>query len=177
MSRVQRVDNVGIHLIRRGPQRPYGTCLRCQQLKPIYWTSRVDFLCSTCLKKSGLHQFIPSVGARNQDLLDRTPHTKRPLRAQPLRQQPSRSMKPIALQQQKKHQPPQQSPMNAKTMKDEHYIPPDPEVQALWDQRRAAVERRTEQLQREQERKALEQRLAQDPRPFLERLAEYRRYR
>ena len=51
-------------------------------------------------------------------------------------------------------------------MEDEHYIPPDPDVQALWDQRRAAVERRAEQLRQEQECKALEQQLAQDPRPF-----------
>jgi hypothetical protein len=172
MSRVQRADNVGMHLIRGGHQRPYGTCPRCQQLKPICWTSRVDFLCYTCLKKSSLHQFIPPVGARNQDLLDRTPHTKRLLRAQPLRQQPSRSMKPIAPQQQKKRQPPQQSPVNAKTIENEHSIPPHPDVQSLWDQRRAAVERRAEQLRQEQDRKALEQRLAQDPRPFLERLDE-----
>jgi hypothetical protein len=173
MSRVQRADNVGMHMMRGGPQRPYGNCPCCQQLKPIYWTSRVNFLCYICLKKSGLHQFIPPVGARNQDLLDR----ERPLRARPLRQQPSRSMKPTVPQQQKKRQPPQQSPVNAKTTENERYIPPDPDVQALWDQRRASMERRAEQLQREQERKALEQRLAQDPRPFLERFAEYRRYR
>jgi hypothetical protein len=170
MSRVQRANNIGMHMICGSPQRPYGTCPRCQQLKPIYWTSRVDFLCYTCLKKSGLHQFIPPVGARNQDLLDCTP--QRPLRARPLRQRPSRSMKPIASQQQKKRQPPQQSLVNTNRMEDEHYIPPDPDVQALWDQRRAAVERRAEQLRQEQECKALEQQLAQDPRPFLERLDE-----
>jgi hypothetical protein len=175
MSRVQRADNVGMHMMRGGSPRPYGVCPVCKQMKPIHWISRVDFRCHTCLKKSGLHPFIPPLGARNQDLLDRTPHTKRPLRAQPLRQQPPQPSKPVARQ--KKRQPPQQSPVNAKTIEDERSIPPDPEVQALWDQRRASVERRAEQVRREQERKALEQRLAQDPRPFLERLDEYRRHR
>ena len=174
MSRMHRADNVGMRMI-RGPQRPYGKCPVCQQMRPMHWISRVDFLCYSCLKKSGQQLFIPQLGAANQDP---QVSNEQPRRVRPLRQQP-RSMKPT-VKQQKKRKPSQKPLASATTQENERVISPTPEAQALWDQRRAAAERRTEQVrqeERERKRKELEQRLAQDNRPLPERIKEYRRHR
>jgi hypothetical protein len=173
MSRMRRrTGKSGMHMI-RGRHRPYGTCPSGEQLRPMYWTSRVDFLCYTCLKKSGRQPFVPRLGATNQDL-----EREQPARARPLRQQPQ-SMKPVP-KQQKKHKHPQKSQVNTNSQEREHPFPPTQEVQALWDQRRTAAEHHTEQLrqkQRAREQKERAQQLAQDNRPLLERIREYRRHR
>jgi hypothetical protein len=82
MSRTRRADNVGMHMIGTSHQL-YRKCPQCGRVKPIYWISKIDFLCYQCMKEIEAHPYVPPL----EKEITATPPPQQERSRQPLSQQ------------------------------------------------------------------------------------------